>query len=486
MKIKMNFRASFVLGSLVSLAVIGSAAAADFPVKAKAVEYVKVCSLYGAGFYYIPGTDTCLKIGGYLRVDATVNGASVYDQPSWSGPAGQWSRLRNEFATRSRLELSIDTRTATEYGVLRTYGEWSSNYTTGDPVAGGTVGVYFAFIQFAGFTVGKAISQFDAQWDGYPGNLTSFLLGGADDVTGVNQLSYTADFGQGITAAISAQDAVAYYGSNLWNMSGATAATYATGVYGTNSYGGNSVPDIVGMVRVDQAWGQFQASAAVHNIHASYYSTAETSGHPDDAWGWAGQLALSIKNIPTGPGDVINMSAGYANGASRYVLGGVTGNTFAMCGGSSVAYQSIAFASSADGVFAGTSAATGTAIEKSALWGFRGAYNHNWDQYWNSALFGAYTSIRYPGAAQALICAPVAGIITGTCNPNANIAQTGIVTRWTPVKNLTFSGEIMYTLLDQKKSGTIALPAIGTKPAALYEFKDQGTWTFGMNVRRNF
>lgn len=24
-----------------------------------AVEYVKVCSLYGAGFFYIPGTDTC-------------------------------------------------------------------------------------------------------------------------------------------------------------------------------------------------------------------------------------------------------------------------------------------------------------------------------------------------------------------------------------------------------------------------------------------
>ncbi len=34
----------------------------SFLAEAKPVEYVKVCSLYGAGFYYVPGTDTCLRI----------------------------------------------------------------------------------------------------------------------------------------------------------------------------------------------------------------------------------------------------------------------------------------------------------------------------------------------------------------------------------------------------------------------------------------
>ena len=52
---------------------MSGAQAADLPVKAKAVEYVKVCSLYGAGFYYIPGTDTCIKLGGYLRVEVDAN-----------------------------------------------------------------------------------------------------------------------------------------------------------------------------------------------------------------------------------------------------------------------------------------------------------------------------------------------------------------------------------------------------------------------------
>ena len=46
-------------------------------------------------------------------------------------------------------------------------------------------------------------------------------------------------------------------------------------------------PDDRGMIRVDQAWGLFQASFAAHDNHAGYYGATETSGHPDDKWGWA-------------------------------------------------------------------------------------------------------------------------------------------------------------------------------------------------------
>ena len=74
---------SLILGSAAGLVAMSGAQAADLPVKAKAVEYVRICSLYGAGFFYIPGTDTCIKLGGYLRVDTTFNG-SVYGGPLWS------------------------------------------------------------------------------------------------------------------------------------------------------------------------------------------------------------------------------------------------------------------------------------------------------------------------------------------------------------------------------------------------------------------
>src|SRR6201747_1482528 len=120
---------SLILGSAAGLLAMSGAQAADLPVKAKAVEYVRICSLYGAGFWYIPGTDTCMKIGGYLRVDTTFNG-SIYDQPAWSGDLGQNNRYRDYFASRSRMAITVDTRTATEYGVVRTFGQADFQFTT--------------------------------------------------------------------------------------------------------------------------------------------------------------------------------------------------------------------------------------------------------------------------------------------------------------------------------------------------------------------
>src|SRR5580692_957625 len=73
-RLNMKMVKSLVLGSAATIVALSGAQAADLPVKAKPVEYVRICSLYGAGFYYIPGTDTCIKIGGYLRAEVTVHG----------------------------------------------------------------------------------------------------------------------------------------------------------------------------------------------------------------------------------------------------------------------------------------------------------------------------------------------------------------------------------------------------------------------------
>ena len=91
----MNTIKSLILGSAAGLLAMSGAQAADLPVKAKAVEYVRICSLYGAGFFYIPGTDTCIKLGGYLRVDTTFNGGTQ-DQPAWNGDPGQGNRYRDD------------------------------------------------------------------------------------------------------------------------------------------------------------------------------------------------------------------------------------------------------------------------------------------------------------------------------------------------------------------------------------------------------
>ena len=65
----MGLYKQLLLGSAAVLTAAASAQAADLPSrKAAPVEYVRICDVYGAGFFYIPGTNTCLRVGGYVRV----------------------------------------------------------------------------------------------------------------------------------------------------------------------------------------------------------------------------------------------------------------------------------------------------------------------------------------------------------------------------------------------------------------------------------
>ena len=43
------------------------------PGKPRTALRTKSCSAFGAGFVQIPGTDTCVKIGGYVTIEGTVN-----------------------------------------------------------------------------------------------------------------------------------------------------------------------------------------------------------------------------------------------------------------------------------------------------------------------------------------------------------------------------------------------------------------------------
>src|SRR6195256_4120567 len=120
---------SLTLGSAAALLAMGGARAADLPVKAKAVEYMRICSLYGAGFWFIPGTDTCIKLGGYLRVDTTFN-RGTQGAPAWNGDLGQQNRYRDYYSARSRMAFTVDTRTASEYGVVRTFLQADMQFTS--------------------------------------------------------------------------------------------------------------------------------------------------------------------------------------------------------------------------------------------------------------------------------------------------------------------------------------------------------------------
>src|SRR2546423_168691 len=179
----MNTARTLILSSAAGLMALSGAQAADLPVKAKAVEYVRICSLYGAGFFYIPGTDTCIKLGGYLRADVTFGGGGAHGAPAWNGDTGQRNRYADYYVARSRMALTVDTRTATEYGVVRTFGQGDfqfNNFGSSNPTTlsafpggaanalntagGGYVAVEYLFIQFAGFTFGKSASAYATPW----------------------------------------------------------------------------------------------------------------------------------------------------------------------------------------------------------------------------------------------------------------------------------------------------------------------------------
>jgi hypothetical protein len=504
-----------MLGSAAGLVVMSGAQAADLPVKAKAVEYVKICSLYGAGFYYMPGTDTCIKLGGFIRVDMVVNSNGDYT-PNTTSPAGLGNRFSNAYTWRSREDMTFDTRTATEYGVVRTFSEvvftWtddSFNASGTNPLAsvysqigttgfgqanngtsgaafGGTLGVYYAYIQFAGFTIGKAIAPFSAPWTNYPGNNFDGLVGGGGTVTGVNQFTYTAQFGNGVSASIGAVDPTQYYQAGVLNF-GVFGTANSTGV---SDYAGTVAPDIQANVNITQAWGMFQFSLAAHDNNAAYYINSGAgniiTGHPDDKWGWAAQAAFSINNIPTGPGDTINASVVYTNGATRYniqdLAAGVGGwTTFNGKNAGGGVLGSVGIGVAPDTVFN-----FGGSQQLISTWGARGAFNHNWNPYWSTSIYAAYADVHYGAAGAATFCASLIATQPGvtSCNPNYSVTQAGIITRWTPVKNLTFSGEFTYNHLSQNNTGTITTS--GGYGTGVYTIANQNTYEGLFRAQRNF
>ncbi|MDP3899349.1 MAG: porin, partial [Mesorhizobium sp.] len=71
----MNIK-SLLIGSAAALVAVTGARAADAVMapEPEPVEYVRICDAYGAGFFYIPGTETCLKISGYVWYQIAANG----------------------------------------------------------------------------------------------------------------------------------------------------------------------------------------------------------------------------------------------------------------------------------------------------------------------------------------------------------------------------------------------------------------------------
>ncbi|HEY0125417.1 MAG TPA: porin [Rhizobium sp.] len=304
----MNIR-SLLLGSAAALAAASGAQSADAIVAAEPepLQYVRICDAYGAGYFFIPGSETCLKIGGRVRTEG------IWHDPYNAGP-------RAGTIWHTRAELGLDTATDTEYGPLKTNmvlrWDWQDGGNTSTKLLWGN-------ISLAGFTVGKLDSQYNL-YMGYAGNVIN------DDVIydgpkELNQFTYKYDAGNGFTAVISLEDSnssgdtSSYRGA--WRTGKAdhyapdvvAGAGYKAGAWSLRVIGGydSVVEEGAVKARIDADFGDFKAflmggwntNGDKLNKYAGSYLNSNSAACPtngaDCGWGdWAFWTGASYQLTP--------------------------------------------------------------------------------------------------------------------------------------------------------------------------------------------
>ncbi len=516
---------SLLLGSAAGLCAVAGAQAADLPMrKAAPVEYVRVCTAYGAGFFYIPGTDTCLRVGGRARFEYQFT--------------QQNTRASSVSGYRGLARINIDARTQTPYGALRAFVRIEVASRTGGYLKSGTAERYAlsftasgqdtfnqaqkfvevdkAFVQFAGLTAGRAQSFFDF----YSGDV-EMIGSGNYSSTNTNLFAYTATFGSGFSATVAAEDPTArrnpVFLSAQAGTVGLAAGAAPAAQNGVNFLSGaipfgfvavarnaagiptaavaldvgqrNNMPDFVGALRYDAAWGSAQVSGAVHEIRVGTYNGGNPSAPftatpfavgagaaaaaaavvanaqvPSAAYGFAFQGGLKINVPQLAPGDQLWLQGAYAQGASSFTGAfnppGTETNTSGITN-RFVVNQDDAVVDSFG------------RIHKTETFSVSGAFLHYFTPEVRGALFGTYAQVNYDAALRTGVTGP-AGITGGAAvvnpfNPTLKSFEVfygGGNLIWSPVRDLDIGVEVVYERIniagrvaDNNKGGTAAAGA---------------------------
>ena len=179
----MNIK-SLLLGSAAALAAVSGAQAADAIVAAEPepMEYVRVCDAFGTGYFYIPGTETCLKIGGFIRFQTSFGSdasTSRYNQANhdFLGNGGP-NYSTSDWDAFSRAYISFDAKSDTEYGTLT--GFFAAEFNADNDTDSGDsdfIDVDEAYIQLGGLKAGFFYNWWDKGINGETdtlGNVTEF------------------------------------------------------------------------------------------------------------------------------------------------------------------------------------------------------------------------------------------------------------------------------------------------------------------------
>ena len=360
---------SLLLGSVAGLAAIAGAQAADLPAKkAAAVEYVRVCSTYGSGFFYIPGTDTCLRVGGRVRAEFR------YLEPE--------DRTDDATGFRARGRIQLDARTATAYGLLRTFVRFEMTRDTGVYGFSSTYAdVDQAFVQFGGLTAGRAQTFFDNP----DLDTQSFGTIRWSDQPNVNLFAYTFSFGNGFSATLSVEEPRFAGREALADVNGDVA--------------GQRAPDLVGNLTYSGTWGSATLGGALHQVRSIFPQV-------DTEYGFAvtGQISANLPMLAAG--DALWLAATYADGAVGYLGFG-------------------------DEVAEATYNLNDGDIDTTRGWQVAAGLRHYWTPEIRQNLFGSFARVEY-------------GSNTALANSDFDEWRAGTNLIWTPVSGLDLGVEILY------------------------------------------
>ncbi|MCR5860488.1 porin [Mesorhizobium sp. J428] len=242
------------------------------------VEYVRICDAYGAGFFYIPGTETCLAMSGYVYYQIGAESRGVGDTPPLTFHPGD--QFNEGFYKTVRARVNFDARSQTDWGTLRSFIRLEANWNgAGD----GPAFVDQAFIELGGLRMGYT----ESAW-------TSTQGGGVSNFPGSHSWS-------GLGYGYQQRPLIAY------------TYTAGNGFYGTLSLeddtlaGDGYMPDVVAKVGVNQGWG---GAWAQFGYDESFLGTD----------GYAAKLGLHL-NMPNMPGSSLRLIGTYANNANIYSTG---------------------------------------------------------------------------------------------------------------------------------------------------------------------
>jgi hypothetical protein len=327
--------------------------------------------------------------------------------------------------------------------------------------------------------------------------------------TGQMVFAYTWQLGGGFSASLSAEDggasAAGAGGANSRSRSKITVDLdqnpFALGAVVTDN-GSYAMPDLVGNVRVDQAWGSAMLKAALHQNRGGYYNAfplggagigtctgnpdTTNCGHPEDKIGWAVGAGFAWNNV-WAPGSSISAEAHYGQGAVGYTMRGFS---WRMWGDG----RSIGLGNITDSVFR-----NGTGLELTESWSVLAAAEHRWNPQWRTSIYGGYVEVNYSGTAEDMICGRgafgpgfvgaagqrLAGIVVANCSPDTSFWAVGSRTQWNPHPFLDIGLDVNFHRHNTAHAGLAVTAADGARPAGPVVVEDQDIWTAMFRVQYN-